>query len=606
MKKIFCLAIILVFIMRCAAAPSSFAQEQDYAQRVSLSLRNIDIIEALKFFALRSGLNIVPTQKVSGRVTLNVINAPVQDVFDLMLRSNNLAYDKRGDIYNVMTEQEYKQLFGKNFFDTRVVKVFRLNYAIPEQAFNMIDAVKSDIGRLLVESESGAIMFMDTPEKIGEATKALGALEQKNTVKVFDLKYALAKDVEEGLRSQLDLKKVGMIKSDERTNQVIVQTLPERMKDIELLIERLDKKTKAVLIDTKIIKIKLSRQVDEGTQWEGLFALAKAAGLTYLGSYPFSNMVAGITNPTFTSRNSMLDQSIGQYPFSGTTSSLNDSVKATMGKNMHVGMVNANQDFDAVFNYIQTLGKSKIIASPSISVVNNQEAKIHIGERRAFVTTTTTTGTTTKTVSEEVTYVDIGVRLSVTPMINDDGYITMKVRPEISSVVSTITTSSGNVVPIIDTSTAETTVIAKDGSTIIIGGLGREEEVESAEQLPILGKIPILGFFFKNQSKKKERIELVIMLTPIIFEGDRFITTRSAEKFVPKEMKRFDVFRPEAPAPAAQGSSVFVPIREDFPEKKFKPYGDEVKVEGVKIEQTASSAIPLKQDIPMKGFKAYN
>jgi type IV pilus secretin PilQ/predicted competence protein len=575
--------------------------------RVSLSLRNIDIIEALKFFSMRSGLNIVPTQKVSGRVTLTVENALVKDVFDIMLRSNSLAYDKKGGIYNVMTEPEYRQLYGKNFFDTRQVSVFRLKYAIPEQAFSLLDALKSDIGRLLIEPESGAVMLIDTPEKIAEAQKTLEALEQKNSVKVFTLKYAKAKDIEEQLRNQLDLKKVGTVRADERTNQVIVQTLPERMKNIEELITSLDKKTKAVLIDTKIIKIKLSNQSDTGIQWEGLFSIARQYGMAYIGSYPFSAVQA--TTAAWRSRSQVLQDmggNVGSYPFSGTTSNYSGGSKVTPGKNMHIGVVNGKRDFDVLLNYLQTLGKSKVIASPSLAVVNNQEAKIHIGERRAYVTTTTTTGTTTSTVSEEVTFVDVGVRLSVTPTINDDGYITMKVRPEISSIIGSVTTSSNNQVPIIDTNTAETTVIAKDGSTIIIGGLGREEKTQSSEQVPILGKIPLLGFLFRNRTETMEHVELVIMLTPIIFEGDRFISTQEAEKFPVKPSKKFDVFRPETPAVQSPQQPVIIPLVEEFKSKGLKPYDMGERKEIAEAPQVQSVFVPVKEGLEPKGTRPYN
>jgi len=545
-------------------------------QRISLSLRNIDIIEALKFFSIKSGFNIVPTQKVSGRVTLNVENVPVEDVFHIMLRSNNLAYDKKGDIYNVMTEAEYKALYGKAFSDTRQVRVFHLKYAIPEQAFGMLEAVKSEIGRLLVEPESGTIMMIDTPENILAAEQALKELEKQNVVKVFDLKYAHAKDIEEQLKNQLDLKKVGMIRADERTNQVMVQTLPERMKNIEELIKSLDKKTKAVLIDVKILKIKLTNKKETGIQWEGLFQITRQYGMAYIGSYPFSNIVAGITSPTFSTRADVYDTlgQVGSYPFSGTTASLNSSSKISPGEKMHIGIVDRKRDFDLLVNYLQTLGKTKIIASPSLSVVNNQEAKIHIGERRAYVTTTTTTGQTTTTVSEEVTYVDVGVRLSIVPTINDEGYVTIKVKPEISNVIGEVTSSSGNTIPIIDTNTAETTVIAKDGSTIIIGGLGREERSEESEQVPFLGNLPLLGFFFRNSVKRAEHVELVIMLTPIIFEGDKFISPKEAEKFPIKPKKTFDVFRPEQSLPSEEKApEIFVPLKGGkFEIKGIKPY----------------------------------
>jgi type II secretory pathway component GspD/PulD (secretin) len=571
-------------------------------EKISLNLRNIDIIDALKFFSLKSGLNIIPTQKVAGRVTLTVEDVPVIDVFDIMLRSNNLAYDKKGDIYNVMTEGEYRLLYGKNFSDTRQVKVFRLKYAIPEQAFSLLEATKSEIGRLLVEQESGAVMLIDTPEKIAEAEKTLATLEQKNSVKVFTLKYARAKDVEEQLKTQLDAKKVGVIKSDERTNQVIVQTFPERMKNIEELITSLDKKTKAVLIDVKILKIQLTDQEDRGVQWEGLFNIAKQYGMTYVGSYPFSAIQAATS--AFQTRNAVLSKlggQVGSYPFSGTTSSLNTSTKTVLGQNMHVGIVGTKHDFDLVVDYLSTLGKSKIMASPSISVINNQEAKIHIGERRAYVTTTTTQGTSSTTVAEEVTYVDVGVRLSVIPIINDDGYVTLKVKPEISSVVDNIVTSSNNLVPIIDTSTAETTVIAKDRSTIIIGGLGREEKTESSTQVPFFGNLPLVGFLFKNKTQTTKHFELVVMLTPIIFEGDKLITTKEAEKFPLKDPKKFDVFKPETRL--EQGPPPGIVLQDDFNSTGFKPYKAGSATAEDEVSGQYTPAISIKDNVDMKGFK---
>ncbi len=574
-------------------------------------------MEALKFFAIKTGLNIVPTNGVSGRVTLTVENVPIKDVFDIMLRSNSLSYDKRGEIYNVMMENEYKALYGKNFFDTRQVKVFHLKNAIPEQAFSVLDAMKSSIGRLLVEPESGTVLIMDTPEKIEEAQKALVGLEQKNTIRIFNLKYAKAKDVEEQLKAQLDNKKAGSVKADERTNQVIVQTLPERMKNIEEMVAGLDKKTKAVLIDTKIIKIKLSDSTNSGIQWEGLFNVAKQYGMTYLGSYPFS--VVQSASASWQPRESFLkgttmNGGVGAYPFSGTTSNYSGGTKVTPGKNIHVGVIDGKRDFDVVMNYLQTIGKTRILSNPTLSVINNQEAKIHVGERRAYVTTTTTTGSTTTTVAEAVTYVDVGIQFSITPMINDDGYVTMKVKPEISSIIGNVTTSSNNLIPIIDTSTAETTVIAKDGATILIGGLGREEKLESSEQVPYLGKIPGLGFFFRSKTQSVERTELLIMLTPVIFEGDKLVTVKDKEmeQFGIKAAKRFDVFKQEDSSQEQPKSNEL--LKGTFTPKGFKPYDLIGNVVPQPLSQPpARAVVPVaisvseKEDlISLKGFRAYN
>jgi len=546
--------------------------------KVSLDLRNIDIVEALKFLAMKAGANIIATKNTAGRVTLMVENVPVKDVFDIMLRSNGLAYVKQGDIYNVMTEEEYKAIFGKRFADIRQVRVFKLRYAIPEQAFSMLDALKSEIGRVLVESDSGTVLIMDTPEKIERIEKALLQIEKVNLVRVFTLKYARAKEVEDQLKGQLDAKKVGTIKADERSNQVIIQALPDRMRNIEQLIAALDKKTTEVLIDTQIVKVKLSDELSQGVDWQGIASVGKEFGMMYLSSTPYGIIQTATTAAatTLPSRLSFLqasgDKGIGAgIPSTGNAATNVGGSAVAPGEALHFGLISGKRDIDILLKYLQTLGKTQILSSPKLAVINNQEARIHIGERQAYVTTTTTTGQTTTTVSESVTFIDVGIQLSVTPIINDDGYITMKIKPEVSSVVGTLTTPSNNKIPIVDTSMAETTVMVKDGSTIIIGGLRKEEKVSGYEQLPWLGKIPILGFFFKTGSSKTERTELLIMITPHIVSGDT-LTTGDERDFGYKPEKEYKNYK------AFTDQTDYEPPK-DAPEEKIKPYAEYLNVD---------------------------
>ena len=492
-------------------------------EMISLDLRDMGILDALKYIAEKVKINIIPTKDVAGRVTLMVENVAIKDVFDIILRSNNLAYEKKGNIYNVMTETEYKARFGKNFSDSRVTKVFHLQYAVPDQALNLLNTLKSEIGKVLLDSESAVLLVMDTPERVKDMEETLSAMERKSIIKVFDLKYARAKDIEEQLKSQLDLKKVGSIKADERTNQVIVQTLPERMEDINRLIQGLDQKTKQILMDAKIIQVKLTDDFSSGVEWEGLFDIGRKFGMTYLGSYPLS-VVQSSTDP-WRSRKEVLNDTgyVGSYPFSGTTTDYAAGKTSLATEEMHLGVI-GKHDFDTVIKYLQTLGQTRILSNPKLAVVNNQEAKIHVGERQAYITTTTTQTQTSTTISEAVTYVDIGIQLFVTPTINADGFVTVKIKPEISSVLSYLETSSKNKIPIIDTSTAETIVMVKDGSSILIGGLSKEEKSQTNEGTPFLSKIPILGEAFKSQTKKSTRTELVVLLTPHIIEGDELVT----------------------------------------------------------------------------------
>ena len=177
-----------------------------------------------------------------------------------------------------------------------------------------------------------------------------------------------------------------------------------------------------------------------------------------------------------------------------------------------------------MLKFLRTLGDTKVLSSPRLTILNNQEAKIHVGEREAYVTTTTTTGTSTSTTAEQVTFVDVGIQLSVTPTINDDGFISMKIKPTISSVARSLTTPSKNTIPIIDTSEAETSVMVKDGTTIIIAGLRRDDHTDKEPGVPFIGSIPLVGRLFKNVVITKKRTELLILLTPHITDGTHMVT----------------------------------------------------------------------------------
>lgn len=480
-------------------------------ERVSLDLRNIEVSEALRFIALKGGLNMAISKNVAGRVQLLLNNVPIRDILDIILITNGLALEKIGDIYYIMSDTEYKERFGRKFSDAREVRLFKLRYAVPEQAFALFEVLKSEIGRLLVDPESGTVLVMDSKENIARMENALKSLEEKKAIKVYALKYAKALDVETRLKTKLDNKKVGTVTADERTNSVIVETLPDRVKEIDDLVTALDQKTKEVLIDAKIIKITVNDQYDAEIKWEAFFEQMNSKGVGFIGNHPFEPLARAGT--------SFVDNFVNIAPTARPTAGAKNEVL----ENLFFGTA-GEDSFEVLIKYLKTIGTTKILSNPKIAVINNQEAKIHVGAKQAYVTTTTTTGQTTTTTAESVTFVDIGIQLNVTPIINDDGYVTMKIKPEISSVVDFLVTPSGNRIPIIDSSLAETAVMVKDGVSIIIGGLRRDEEVSAAKKVPFLGDIPFFGAPFKSSSKDKIHTELLILITPHIVEGDKLLT----------------------------------------------------------------------------------
>jgi MSHA biogenesis protein MshL len=484
---------------------SSPSVEEGLNQRMALDLRDLDIVDTLKFLATKGGINIISGKDVSGRVSLFLKNVTIKDALDIILLANNLAYEKRGDILYVMTESDYKQAHGSNFKDTRKIKIFNLKYAKPDSIFKTIDVLKSDIGKVIVDEESGTVIIMDTPEKIGEMEKAINNLDQVTLTKTFALQYAKAKEVQAILATRLDVKKTGIVSLDELNNQVIVTALPARMKEAEELIKGMDKKTKQVLLEAKIIKVILKDQFTMGVDWSKVLTSMKKQGLNLAGDFAFP-------------------------------SSTGNFIRLGMGNDQ-----GTEHNYSAVIQMLQEFGQTRNLSSPSIAVVNGQEAKIHVGRTEAYVTTTIATGSISSSTAAQVTFMDVGVQLVVTPTINDDGFVTMKLKPEVSNVDSTLTykiaADVDNSVPLVASTTAETTVMVKDGMTVIIGGLRKDEKIKTVDKVPFLGDLPFLGAAFRKTTDLVEKDEIVVMITPHILSAD---TPSLDEELKPKATRAYD------------------------------------------------------------------
>jgi general secretion pathway protein D len=120
-----------------------------------------------------------------------------------------------------------------------------------------------------------------------------------------------------------------------------------------------------------------------------------------------------------------------------------------------------------------------------------------------------------------VNFVDVGVSLKVTPIINQDGFVIMKIRPEVSRVDHTLTDTAGDVIPIVNTTNAETSVMVKDGYTIIIGGMISSNNTRTTNKFPGLGDLPLIGNAFRQVSESVVKTEMVVFLTPHIIQADK-------------------------------------------------------------------------------------
>jgi len=170
------------------------------------------------------------------------------------------------------------------------------------------------------------------------------------------------------------------------------------------------------------------------------------------------------------------------------------------------------EDFNFLFRALQTEGRMEILSRPSIMAQDNQEASITVGEQVPVVTDVTISS---GIAMPSVNYQDVGVILTVTPIVNPDGYVSMEISPEISAIgTSSISVGSGITLPTFTQRKAETTVTVRDGETIIIGGLITSRQNESESKVPLVGDIPILGNMFRATNRTSTKTELLLVLTP--------------------------------------------------------------------------------------------
>ncbi len=141
--------------------------------KTSLDIRGMDVVQFLKFLATEGDLNIVTSKDVSGSVNLLISNVTIGDALEIVLSMNNFAYEVKGNIISIMTNAEYKIMFGVDFYDKRKTMICQLKYASVKNVAAMLGSVKSEIGKIISDEGTGTIVLIDTPAKIAEMTKVI-------------------------------------------------------------------------------------------------------------------------------------------------------------------------------------------------------------------------------------------------------------------------------------------------------------------------------------------------------------------------------------------------------------------------------------------------
>lgn len=289
-------------------------------------------------------------------------------------------------------------------------------------------------------------------------------------VRAFYLANADAKTMAGVLKNLLRVKDPVI---DEKLNLLVLRDSADAIKAAERVVALHDVPEPEVMLEVEVLEVKRTRLLDLGVRWPEQLSL----------------------NPLGTG-------SGGTLTLSDLRNLNSSSVGVTLGG---VGINAKNLDTDA-----------NLLANPRIRARNREKARVHVGER---VPNITTTSTATGFVAESVTYVDVGLKLDVEPTVYLDNEVAIKVALEVSSIINQVQTKSGTLAYRLGTRTASTVLRLKDGENQVLAGLISDEDRTTANKVPVLGAIPLLGRLFGNQAADGSKTEVLLSITPRIIRN---------------------------------------------------------------------------------------
>ena len=294
---------------------------------------------------------------------------------------------------------------------------------------------------------------------------------------------------------------------DPRTNSLLVMATKEDMERIEALIRSVDTAVAQVLIEVVIGEVTLDNQLDVGVNL--LKRLFKEGNVNMIGG---TTTAGAVPAP---SPQNLSGETTGSTP-----------VGATLSSALTYYATFRNLNLDIALQLLSSTSKFRVLSTPIIQTLDNKEGTIKVGESRPIITSQLS-GYSNVTISNQsanglqsnVEYKDIALELAVTPRINPDGYVTMDIDQKVNDIGGSVNIS-GNSQPIITTREAKSSVTVKDQSTIVLGGLIKEQNGVVETKVPFLGDIPFLGHLFKNKQNTKTRTELIVFIRPTVLRND--------------------------------------------------------------------------------------
>jgi type IV pilus assembly protein PilQ len=445
-----------------AAAAASSTPGLGHGRKVSLDFVDADIRDILRLISDVASINFAAGDEVKGHVSIRLIDVPWETALETLLMTNNpplVQVPLAGNIIRITTEdkvlKEQEQRQKKVELERRRLQAERqleeeIAPPIVTREFSIAYAKLGEEGRLL--TTPGSLM----------------AILETFTTSWNELFTA-----------------------DPRTNTIIVRDSVDSIREMESIIRLLDTPTYAVIVEARIVEVNEDVSDSLGIRWNARFNADPAHGNALPFAFPNSMGVdGGLTDET------------GSYMVNLPASNPTAAIGLSFG---HIG---STFSLDMQLSAMEEMGKTKILSSPKILVVQNEKASINIGDKLPIPQTDVEGNRT-------VTFEKTGILLEVTPQVTNDGQVFMDIHIEKSQRGDTVPTTEGPMFSI-NSRDATTKVLVRDGETAVIGGIIQEENTDNRGGVPGLSDIPVLGWLFRSKDVQERRTELLIFLTPRI------------------------------------------------------------------------------------------
>ncbi len=567
---------------------------------VTLNFTNIDIGALVKVMSELTRRNFILDERVAGKITImtptKISPDEAYQVFLSALDIKGFTAVEDGKVTRIIPAANARQsglkvledgsLSGQGY----VTKLIRLTFVNPQEIVRTITPLISRDGAVIAYPTTNSIIVTDSVSNLRKIESLIHALdvaapEGKGRINVYYLKNANAEEVAklmQALVSRLPVPPPGgaaaapagpatilegtvTITADKATNSLIIVGTPadyETMKDV---IQKLDVRRRQVYVEVAIIEMSLSKLRNLGFEFLAVpqeIQSGPGAPVTGFGGTNFGtigNLVA--SGPAALSQVSGLAVGAikGSFTYNGQTF-------------LNVG---------ALLHALQTDGDVNVLSTPNILTLDNQKAEIMVGQNVPFITGQTQNAITGgQTLFNTVNRQDVGIKLTLTPQIASDDNVRLEVNQEISDVVaSTLTNPAG---PTTTKRSASTTIVVKDGQTMVIGGLIQDNVTSSTSKVPFLGDIPLIGWLFKSKTTSVDKTNLMIFITPYIVknEGEANDLTKRKNDYLEDFRKEYDiekkgvesVIQPRTTGTAEQPAVIISPVpSSEKPAGRLKP-----------------------------------